>query len=125
MSTPRLITVEFDGRPLRVTDIVAAHLGIIPGERIGPDRAHQVHRSNRAHGVALTIMAKANAAIFPNPCGTPHLAPDPGCPECKGHGRKRIPMPPPAGSDQAHRVENCRTCIQPYPRRPKPRLAGI
>lgn len=118
----RLITVEFDGRPLRVTDIVAAHLGIIPGERIGPDRAHQVHRSNRAHGVALTIMAKANAAIFPNPCGAPNLAPDPICPECKGKGRIHRSTQP--GQAQEFTVENCRTCIQPYPRRPKPRIGG-
>ena len=119
-----LVTIEVGGHPFRAPKCVVEYLGITEGARVGFDRYHDIKRSCNAYKEALRIIERAHAALFPDPCGIPHLAPDPGCPECGGKGRKQIPMPPPVGADMAHRTENCRTCIQPYPRRPKPRLGG-
>lgn len=118
-----LATIEVEGHPFRAPQVVLDHLRIEPGSKVGAERFDDLKRSCTAYNTALLIMDRAHRALFPDPCGAPHYAPDPHCPECQGKGRKHVPMfPDPCGASHAHRVENCRTCIQPYPRRPQPRI---
>lgn len=119
-----LVTIEVDGHPFRTPQVVADFLGIPPGGRVPAESFAALKRSCIAYNTALKIMDAAHMALFPDPCGGPRLAPDPNCPECQGKGRKQIPTAAPVGAPHAYRVENCRTCIQPYPRLPKPRLGS-
>lgn len=117
-----LVTIEVEGHPFRAPQTVTDFLGIPPGASVPAERFADLKRSCLAYNAVLKLVDDAHKALFPDPCGPPHYAPDPNCPECHGKGRNRIPA---SGlMDEAYRVENCKTCIQPYPRWPKPRLGA-
>lgn len=112
-----LIVIDVEGHPFRMPLVVAHNMGIEPGDSLKATDYPDIERSMKAYATVTHILDRALAKLFPDPCGPIHYMPDPACPECEGKGRTLIPE---KLSASGHRVENCRTCIQPYPRRPDP-----